>query len=177
MAKTAASMLAQAIRSQHQSAQAPGPGFQETEQRGAETELEQVEPVNPQSPVLQRKRGRPPGKASTAGKSTTLLGTGLKKRKVKVIQNSPRFRKTTSHRSTQNSRKTSTQNQSRGPAIQSLPPRPVNATNGNDRAQEPEAETSTTARNRPALTATRVPKRGSTKSGEADFQNPPKSLP
>lgn len=98
MAERAAAMLAQALKDKGQEQEArqgatPNQGLPE-----ADSHLEQNELLLGPQP---RKRGRPPGKASTAGKNI-LQGASSRKRNVQTIQNSPRVRKGTKPK--QNSR-------------------------------------------------------------------------
>ncbi|KAL0747723.1 hypothetical protein Bca101_029725 [Brassica carinata] len=85
MARRAASMLAGALQNQYQNsaiATANNINFKaqleqaDQDQTQAHTKPEQIIP-----PGTRKKRGRPSGKTSTAGRTTSLSGTGSKKRK------------------------------------------------------------------------------------------------
>ncbi|KAG5397909.1 hypothetical protein IGI04_019723 [Brassica rapa subsp. trilocularis] len=86
MAERAAAMLAQALKDKGQEQEARQGAATNQALPEADSHLEQNELLLGPQP---KKRGRPPGKANTAGKNI-LQGASSRKRNVQAIQNSPR---------------------------------------------------------------------------------------
>lgn len=175
MARTAAAMLTRALQNQHQNATiAAATNFNleaqleqiDQDQTQTHTEPEHIIPL-----VTRKKRGRPSGKTATAGKNTGLSGTGPKKRKVLAIQNSPRVRKSSTSRTTQNSRRTIPQNQSRATQVPKPPSRRATTVTTDGEAEAQKTETSRASSSRRGATSPRNEAR------TADFHDPQRSLP
>lgn len=176
MAERAAAMLAHALKDKGQEQEArqgatPNQGLLE-----ADSYLEQNELMLGPQP---RKRGRPPGKASTAGKNI-LQGASSRKRNMQTIQNSPRVRKGTKPK--QNSRLIRTQSSknegrqgSRAPALP-LTPSQMQQITLQELLPPPTGPTPPMARSNATEQNKNATEQGS-RTEAADFQNPLQSLP
>lgn len=176
MAERVAAMLAQALKDKGQEQEARQEAATNQALPEADSHLEQNELLLGPQP---KKRGRPPGKANTAGKNI-LQGASSRKRNMQAIQNSPRVRK--GNKPKQNSRLIRTQSSknkgrqdSRAPA---LPPTPsqMQQINSQELPPPPTGPTAPMARINAAEQNKNATEQGS-RTEAADFQNPLQSLP
>ncbi|XP_018479406.2 uncharacterized protein LOC108850354 [Raphanus sativus] len=173
MAKTAASMLAEAIKgNQNASNHAFYAALENVEEatlqearEGEEAAPSQIETT--QTPQA-KKRGRPPGKTTAASRMKMMKATSSKKMKV-IIQNSPQVRRSYSTNHTGDNQvgtRTTQRNKTqlpKGPAITEVTMREKGETS--KAPQPPKANQKGTGK-----ATTPKPK-------QADFQNPHRSLP
>lgn len=169
MAKTAASLLVDAITKRDQLAS--NQAFYAALEKADET-TPQVESQNAEQVILEptnlsqpRKRGRPPGKnATVVPRPNQPSGIGAKKRRV-IIQNSPRVRRSYS---TNNKKDAPTGNKRSSQRSKPQVPKPP-STNVPATGEVGEPSRASKARSKA--------RRSSTELAKADFHNPHSSLP